>query len=115
MSECSHTITQGREGATGSWCIACGVKIYEVHDRPCGECHWFKPMPHQIPICRRHHMGVTADMLVTYKIAADGPSETQGGLCFEAPSAPHDEAPDQFAENANCPIVGEAEVDRYER
>lgn len=81
MPECSHMITQGREGEPSgrSWCKACGVQVWEVHDRPCNECRHYKDMGEgQIPICRKHLMGVTRTMHVTYKLTGEP------RLCFEA-------------------------------
>lgn len=46
-----------------------------VEERPCSECkHYFRPIT-GFPICRKKHMGVTADMRVTYK--------ADSGTCFE--------------------------------
>lgn len=74
-SACRHECTQGREGRTGSWCVKCGLKIYEVDPRECQGCAHFKDMgAHQIPICTYHMMGVTRTMHVTYAI--------KDGTCF---------------------------------
>lgn len=75
MKKCEHTLTQGREGQTGWWCRACGVKVYEVEPRECRGCRWFRDMgSHQIPICQHHMMGVTRDMHVMFAVAK--------GTCF---------------------------------
>jgi len=72
-----HECTQGREGQTGSWCVKCGLKIYEVDPRECQHCAHFKDVgfPGQPrAICTKHLMGVTRDMHVTYEITK--------GSCF---------------------------------
>lgn len=76
---CDHTVTQGRDRQSGDWCLGCGVKVLEVHDRPCGECRHCKPVigGH---ICKPHLMAVTPNMFVTYYLA---PKPHQHGLCFE--------------------------------
>lgn len=80
--ECRHVVTQGREGESGSWCVACGVKVFAVHDRPCSECAHFLDMgAGQIPICRKHMMGVSRSMLVTYRLIPEP------DLCFEEKTA----------------------------
>lgn len=76
-SVCRHECTQGREGQTGSWCVKCGLKIYEVDPRECQHCAHFKDTgfpgdPRSI--CTKHLMGVTRDMHVTYEITK--------GSCF---------------------------------
>ena len=84
---CTHTVTQGREGETGSWCVECGIKVYAVHDRPCRECKFFRPEPAypggevRVGIC---YMRVTASMHVTYKIERGLTPGKEIGLCFEA-------------------------------
>ena len=76
MDECKHTITQGRKGERGSWCMACGVKVYDVDERPCKDCaHSSKLWGGTI--CNKHLMSVTPDMHVTFKIA--------DGTCWKAP------------------------------
>lgn len=92
MSECDCTITQGREGETGSFCIKCGTKVLEVHDRPCCECrHYQKSSPELIglhpPVCIFHHMFVTRTMHVTYYINPAPPH--RHGLCFEPKEESH--------------------------
>lgn len=79
MAECVHAITQGRDGQKGSWCVACGIKVLEVHDRPCAECR-HSEMNWRPPVCRHHLMVITRDMHVTYFI---GRPAGKGGLCFE--------------------------------
>ncbi|MDB5687760.1 MAG: hypothetical protein JWR77_2349 [Rhizorhabdus sp.] len=58
-----------------------------VHDRPCGECrHHLRIGPTGFggsSICRRHHMAVTPNMLVSYHVEPD-PLRGLPGLCFEA-------------------------------
>ena len=68
MSECSHTITQGRAGEVGSWCCACGQKVYDVDERECGSCvHHSRLIGGSI--CKKHLMAITVDMRVTFKIS----------------------------------------------
>jgi hypothetical protein len=79
---CQHTVTQGRPGPDrGSWCVACGEKVWSVHDRPCGECRHFKELDAAYHSCARHHMRITASMHVTYRVGNDAGDR---GLCFEA-------------------------------
>lgn len=76
-SVCPHTTTRGRAGKAGSWCDACGLKIYEVDTRECQHCAHFKdlgPPQDNHCICTKHLMGVTREMRVTYEIAK--------GTCF---------------------------------
>ena len=78
---CKHKTLKGREGEKGYWCVDCGIKAMEVHDRPCGECtHYFNSVGYHG--CRRHLMAVHPTMLVTYYVV-DGPGRS--GLCFEEP------------------------------
>lgn len=79
---CDCTITQGREGERGSWCVKCGTKVLEVHDRSCKECKHFEPdnRSERLGFCRPNYMLVTDDMHVTYYLI-DGPGRY--GLCFE--------------------------------
>ena len=82
MSDCC-TVMQGREGQTGSWCVDCGTKVLEVHDRPCNECKHFDDKDRFYPpICKHHHMLITRTMHVCYHINPVPPS--QHGLCFES-------------------------------
>jgi hypothetical protein len=67
-SECKHTITQGRESERGSWCCACGVKVYDVDQRECNDCAHHKRLLTG-SICSRHLMAVVPTMNVTFKIA----------------------------------------------
>lgn len=46
-----------------------------LETRPCSECLHFKSMLGGFPICKKKHMGVTSDMLITYKV--------EDGTCFE--------------------------------
>lgn len=84
---CAHTITKGRPGETGSWCIACGVKVMAVHDRPCGECRFYREdtfsLSGKLGFCTHpaHSMTVTRDMHVTYYVVNDEPWRYP--LCFE--------------------------------
>lgn len=64
---CTHTVTQGRSGETGSWCTDCGVKVFEVDERECKGCiHAIDTLRGWI--CNRHLMFITDNMRVTYKI-----------------------------------------------
>lgn len=82
-SPCQHTAAKGRKGETGSWCIACGAKVSEVHDRPCGECCHFKLDlgANVMGICGPKLMTVTSTMFMTYSLHPDPVSRS--GLCFE--------------------------------
>lgn len=81
---CAHTITQSREGEAGSWCCACGDKIYAVHDRPCGECRFFRPDPTCDGRTGYCYMRVSASMHVNYRIDRGLTPGREIGLCFEA-------------------------------
>lgn len=77
---CAHTVTHGITGAKGAWCVECGLKVLEVHHRPCGECrHINAAMGGHI--CTFHTMAVTPGMFVTYYLVK-GPGRFP--LCFEA-------------------------------
>lgn len=78
---CNHLKTQGREGEAGSWCMDCGVKVWAVHDRPCGECRHFKLDlgARVMGICGPNLMAVTSCMFVSYAIE---PTPDRSGLCF---------------------------------
>ncbi len=74
---CKHSMTRGRAGEPGQWCIACGKKALEVEKRPCNECKHSKEQSGSvILICSKKLMGVLPDMKVTYKIDT--------GTCWEA-------------------------------
>lgn len=74
MKDCLHTSQRGREGETGSWCIDCGVKVYERETRECQGCkHYFSNVGYTG--CRKHLMAVTPGMKVNYKIIQ--------GTCWE--------------------------------
>lgn len=71
---CRHTVTQGREGEKGSWCVECGVKVWDVETRECKDCeHFFKTINYTG--CRKHLMAVIPTMNVTYSI--------EKGSCWE--------------------------------
>lgn len=82
MTECAHTITRGREGQKGSWCEACGAKVTEVHDRPCGQCRHIREVMGG-HICRKHLMAVVPSMHVNYYLEPWADEISRGGLCFE--------------------------------
>jgi hypothetical protein len=65
---CQCTWTQGRKGERGSWCVACGKKVYDVDDRQCQDCTHSQKLWDGM-ICNRHLMRVTPDMNVTFKVA----------------------------------------------
>lgn len=66
--ECRHTFTQGREGETGSWCVDCGVKVYELETRHCKDCvNYFESLGRGG--CKKLLMSATPLMLVTYRLA----------------------------------------------
>ena len=77
VSECTHTITQGRQGETGSWCTHCGVKVFDVDAQECGDCASAKKLVKGW-ICNRHMMAITTDMHVTFKISE--------GSCWTKPN-----------------------------
>ncbi len=67
MSDCNHTVTQNKSYEAGSWCSACGEKVFGVETRKCGDCaHYLKLIDGSI--CKRCSMVVTQDMRVTFKI-----------------------------------------------
>lgn len=76
VTECHHMITRG-VGGTSS-CVDCGVLVYQVFDRPCGECKHHSRATGR-SLCRRHWMMVTPDMHVTYSTLPG-----KSPLCFEA-------------------------------
>lgn len=76
-AECHHTITMGRKGEKGSWCVACGEKVLEVETRPCESCAHYRKI-FAGAVCTRHHMAVSPIMLVTFKTAV--------GTCWETKS-----------------------------
>lgn len=84
MKGCDHRTTRGREKENGLWCEACGTKIYEVHDRPCGECRHFRldVGARVMGICGPKLMCVTSTMHVTFSLIPE-PFKREG-LCFEA-------------------------------
>ena len=78
--DCQHTVTSGRWGEKGYWCIDCGEKVYEVDDRKCGDCAGCVPVfgGH---VCKPHRMAVSPGMNVTYKISK--------GSCWHARITAH--------------------------
>jgi hypothetical protein len=60
---------------------------YILETRPCKDCGQFIPKPYDIPICKKMLMGVTSDMLVSYR--------KDKGTCFEEKS-------ELRAENDRC-------------
>lgn len=71
---CPHTVTRGKWGEKGSWCVECHEKIYEVDSRECKDCkHFFKSINYTG--CGKHLMAVIPTMNVTFKI--------KEGTCWE--------------------------------
>jgi hypothetical protein len=67
MDECKHTITKGRDGERGSWCVSCGAKVFDVDEKQCKDCaHYRKLLDGSI--CKKHLMSVSPSMNVTFKI-----------------------------------------------
>ena len=71
--------TDAKDGCSHSWtqnsvCMHCGTKVYAVDPRPCSGCASYSRLLSG-SICRKHLMGVSADMHVTFKITE--------GTCFE--------------------------------
>jgi len=74
VSDCTCTITMGREGEKGNWCLTCGKKVLEVESRKCEGCKYCKFFTNH-HICTKHHMHIHPTMHVTYKVSE--------GSCFE--------------------------------
>ena len=75
MDKCKHTITQGRHGEKGAWCVQCGEKTYAVDARECGDCaHHSRLLSGSI--CKKHLMAIVPTMHVTFSVA--------DGTCWEA-------------------------------
>lgn len=73
---CSHCITETRIGENGSWCVACGEKIFDVDPRECQQCSHFVRLLDGV-VCNKKLMRVISTMHVTYPISE--------GSCFEWP------------------------------
>jgi hypothetical protein len=73
---CQHTMTQGRKGERGWWCMACAVKVLDVDERQCQDCTHSRKLLVGGTICNKHMMRVVPDMNVTFKVAE--------GSCWEA-------------------------------
>jgi hypothetical protein len=74
VSGCACIVTQGRKGEAGSWCVNCGVKVYEVEQHSCGNCaHHFRDVLGST--CLKKLMSIYPSMNVTYKISE--------GSCFK--------------------------------
>ena len=67
-------ITKGREGKKGSWCVECGVKVFEVEQRRCSDCKHFEDTG-IYTVCGKNLIGITPSMHVVYAITV--------GTCFE--------------------------------
>jgi hypothetical protein len=70
---CKYPVMLGKKEEKGSWCADCGIKVYGVEDRPCGECIHHKQL-FDGGICTEHLMACPANMYVTFSIAK--------GSCF---------------------------------
>lgn len=75
-SKCDCIVTQCRKGEKGSWCVKCGIKVYDVENRPCKDCKSFRngSFGSFNSYCANKLMGVTSLMNVTFKI--------EEGTCF---------------------------------
>lgn len=86
---CDHTMTSGRPGETGSYCMGCGILVMQVHDRPCGECRHFRldMGARVLGSCGPKLMAVTSGMHVTYYVEGLADNIGRPGLCFESATA----------------------------
>jgi len=76
MENCKHLATKGKDNENGSWCIDCGLKIYDVDINECQYCKHFKKLKiDNHTMCTKLLMAVLPDMHVTFKIV--------NGTCFE--------------------------------
>ena len=74
MSNCNHTMTTGKEGEKGWWCVECGKKISDVETNECKDCaHFFASTGYFG--CRKLMMRVSPTMRVTFEISK--------GSCWE--------------------------------
>ncbi len=71
---CQHTLQIGREGHKGTWCQDCGEQVLDVDPRECKDCKHYSDKTGR-SICKKHLMGVTPTMHVTFHIAK--------GTCWE--------------------------------
>lgn len=71
---CRHIVTRAH------CCVDCGVKVYDVETKPCGDCAHFSLWLGEACIgsCSSHLMTVTSGMFVTFKV--------KDGSCFKSSS-----------------------------
>lgn len=80
MNECQHMHTMRRWNQDPAYyCMDCGEKAMDVEPRPCVDCldckkEYGVATRTSLGYCARHHMLVTLDMNVTYKVSE--------GACF---------------------------------
>ena len=79
MTDCIHTWTEVRRDERGSWCMHCGIKVWDVDTRPCEGCRHHERLLVGGSICLKRGGGVWADMRVTFRISE--------GSCWAAPAA----------------------------
>ena len=72
--KCNCTTTEIIKGEKGSWCVSCGIKVFEVEERKCGDCKNYRKV-FDGSICVKKLMSVNETMNVTYKVL--------DGSCFE--------------------------------
>lgn len=75
MSPCPHTMTRGRKGESGAWCVDCDTKVYEAETRECGNCAYFWKNDIGYSGCGKHLMPISSGHKVNYPISR--------GTCFE--------------------------------
>ena len=74
---CLHSMTSGKEGEAGSWCVACGKKSLELETRGCQDClHCKEQVGSVVQVCTKKHLGVMPSMKVAYKV--------ETGTCWQA-------------------------------
>lgn len=72
MEPCLHTEQTSRENEKGLWCVSCGLKVYQVEERTCGECkHSSSNGMNQIRVCDTRKMLVTDGLKVTYRVSEE--------------------------------------------
>jgi len=69
MNNCQHIVTRYKKGETGSFCVNCNAKVFEIETNICGNCRDFNNN-----ICSKFLMSVPSNMHVNYKISE--------GTCF---------------------------------
>ncbi len=70
---CECTVSMGRDGEHGTWCVSCGQKSLDVEVRPCGACAYYTKDPLSfsgaVGICRKHVMRVIESQNVRYEVS----------------------------------------------